>query len=506
MKYLKKLAVFLIAIMIAFTSAAAISLVDENGTITVEAASKEVKLSTKSKTIAKGTSFNLSVKNAGSKKVKWSTTKKSVASIKKVSKTKYKITAKKKGTATIKVKVGSKTYKCKVTVTNPKISTTSKSVTVGNSFNLSVSGGKGTVKWSTSDKSVASIKKVSNTKYKVSAKKKGTATIKAKINGKILKCKVIVKAKGSNSSSNSNSSSSTSGSSTSGSSSSGSSSSGSSSSGSSSSGSSNTSSDGYSYELYLVSAENIYDEGYTSCFYLKTDNPDIRIAFLDGTGIAALTARGCKDVEGMEDYVDLVKVDGGYFFRQVFNTSGKIATDLKIILNGASLYAQTTVKTYTLNVLSTEDARNDWIDGLIKDYTNSSMTPIEKMDSICSYLKSSEAGFKYPANFEGDSTALNLTTEYGPPFITHVWDSATSPKYLAYIAERIGGFEDVHNCYSDYTRGTTEWENYHSKCRVTYNNVDYYYSVCPATSTGTITTDDIKYIDFTSTKDMTKIG
>ncbi len=266
MKHFTRITSLLLAVVLAFSCAGVISIADEDYTITAEAASK-IKLSSTKKTIGYKQSFNLSIKNTGSKKVKWSTSNKkiakitkvsktkykvtgvkpgtatikakvsgktykckvtvskichttktlakgtshtlaltgvsgtvkwstsdkSVATIKKVSNKKYKVTAKKKGTATIKAKVGGKTYKCKVTVTNPKLSKTSKSVEVGDSFNLSVSGNKGTVSWSTSNKSVASIKKVSNTKYKVTAKKKGTATIKAKVDGKTLSCKVTSK-------------------------------------------------------------------------------------------------------------------------------------------------------------------------------------------------------------------------------------------------------------------------------------------------------------------------
>ncbi len=103
------------------------------------------------------------------------------------------MTAKKKGTATIKAKVGGKTYKCKVTVTNPKISETSLSITIGEGVYLKVSGGQGTVTWSATDNSVVHINKVSNTKYYVIGRQKGTSTIKAKVDGKTLKCKVKVK-------------------------------------------------------------------------------------------------------------------------------------------------------------------------------------------------------------------------------------------------------------------------------------------------------------------------
>lgn len=77
---------------------------------TVEAAS--AKLSATKKTVLAGQSFKLTVKNKGKNKVKWSSSKSSIASVN----SKGTVTAKKSGKATIKAKVGKKTLKCTVTV------------------------------------------------------------------------------------------------------------------------------------------------------------------------------------------------------------------------------------------------------------------------------------------------------------------------------------------------------------------------------------------------------
>lgn len=71
-----------------------------------------------------------------------------------------------------------------------KLSATKKTLTVGKSFTLSVKGTKKKVTWSSSKKSVASV----SAKGKVTAKKAGTATITAKVEGKSYTCKVTVKA------------------------------------------------------------------------------------------------------------------------------------------------------------------------------------------------------------------------------------------------------------------------------------------------------------------------
>lgn len=74
--------------------------------------------------------------------------------------------------------------------TKIKLNTTKKTINVGDTFKLKVSGTKKTVKWSTSNKKVATI----SSKGKVTGKGKGSCTITAQVAGKKLNCKVTVKA------------------------------------------------------------------------------------------------------------------------------------------------------------------------------------------------------------------------------------------------------------------------------------------------------------------------
>lgn len=191
MKGFKKLAVCGMAIMLGLGSPVGNSVMNDLGyAVTAEAAGK-VALSSRKTSVAVGGSKTISLKNANGK-VKWSVAKKSVASIK-ANGASVKVKGKKAGTTTITAKVGKKSYKCKLTVKNaPKISKSSISLIKGNSYDLTVTGTASAPKWSTSNKKVATIKKVSARKYRVTAKSSGTATIKAKVNGKTLKCKVSV--------------------------------------------------------------------------------------------------------------------------------------------------------------------------------------------------------------------------------------------------------------------------------------------------------------------------
>ena len=142
------------------------------------------KISAKSKTLAAGKSFALKVKGAKGK-IKWSSTNRKVATVT----SKGKVTARKMGTAKIRAKVGTRTYTCKVKV-NPRISASRKTVAAGKSFALKLAGASGKVKWSSTNKKVATV----SSKGKVTAKKAGTATVTAKIGGKkVATCKVTVR-------------------------------------------------------------------------------------------------------------------------------------------------------------------------------------------------------------------------------------------------------------------------------------------------------------------------
>lgn len=154
-------------------------------TTNVEAASK-VKMNKSKTTIYVGASEALKVTGT-SKAVKWYTSNKKVATVS----SKGKVVAKKKGTVTITAKVSGKKYKCKVTVKNPYINTSSKEMYVGDTYSLKLTG--------TSIKSVKSSNKniaTVNKKGTVTAKKSGTVTISLiGKNKKTYKCKITVQDK-----------------------------------------------------------------------------------------------------------------------------------------------------------------------------------------------------------------------------------------------------------------------------------------------------------------------
>lgn len=156
--------------------------------VTVETPS----ISKKSISITKGKKYTLKL-NGTRQKVSWWSNKKSVSTVT----SKGVISAKATGNAIISAKVGGKIYKCNVTVKNPPISLSEKEKTiyVNQSFDLTIRNTKSKVSWSTSNKNVASIKKISAYKYRITGKKSGSAKITAKIGGKKYTCNVNVKNK-----------------------------------------------------------------------------------------------------------------------------------------------------------------------------------------------------------------------------------------------------------------------------------------------------------------------
>ena len=160
-------------------------------TVPVSAASP--KLNKTKVTILKGKTYQLKVK--GSKKVKWSSNKKSVAAVS----SKGKVKAKKVGKATIYAKTKNKTYKCKVTVVQPvtkiKLNATNLSLTKGEAYTLkaTVSPKKAKnkkVSWESSNANVVIVKNGTLTTVG-----EGTATITASAmdgSGEKASCNVTV--------------------------------------------------------------------------------------------------------------------------------------------------------------------------------------------------------------------------------------------------------------------------------------------------------------------------
>lgn len=121
-------------------------------------------------------------------KATWSSGNKKVAKVD----SKGKVTGIKAGKATIKAKIGNKTYQCKVTVKNPYLKKKSLNIDEGSTAQISLKGA--TIKSAkSSDKKIAKVSK----KGKVTAVKEGKCTVTVTdTNKKTYKCKITVSGTG----------------------------------------------------------------------------------------------------------------------------------------------------------------------------------------------------------------------------------------------------------------------------------------------------------------------
>ena len=178
----KRFTTIVLALVLALSPFSVFSVI--NPVQTVEAAT--VKLNKARRTMEVGQIYKLTVKGPHGA-VKWKSSKSSVAAVDNSG----VVRAKKKGTANIYAQVGKKKLKCRITVKNPAPSINKKSLTLyrGGTFRLAVKYPTSKVKWSSSNKKVATV----NSKGTVVAKKNGKTTITAQMRGRKLKCSVVVK-------------------------------------------------------------------------------------------------------------------------------------------------------------------------------------------------------------------------------------------------------------------------------------------------------------------------
>ena len=145
-----------------------------------------IKIVPKNVTLIKGQRKKLKVTGT-KKKGTWSISNRKIAEVKKDG----TLVAKSGGSANITANVGGKKYKGSVRVEVPKLSAKSKTLKVGQTYNLKLEKTKQKVTWSSSRNSVATVTK----KGKVEGKKTGSATITAKVPGKKFTCTIKVIAK-----------------------------------------------------------------------------------------------------------------------------------------------------------------------------------------------------------------------------------------------------------------------------------------------------------------------
>lgn len=162
----------------------------------VEAASR--KLSSTKVSVMTGEKSKITLKGVSSKKkksVKWkSNSKNLVVSYSKKDTRSATFYARKAGTYKVVATYGKKTYVAVVKASKKGMNVTSRTLNKGQKYTLKLKGVKGKAKWSSSKKSVVTVKAAKNGKSAViTAKKPGSATITATVGEKKIVCVVKVK-------------------------------------------------------------------------------------------------------------------------------------------------------------------------------------------------------------------------------------------------------------------------------------------------------------------------
>ena len=157
---------------------------------TTKPAVKTPSLTFTKKSAQAGATFTLSVKNKGTNKVTFSTSNAKIAKVN----SNGVITTLQRGAVTIKVKVGTKTLSCKVTVTNSPVIKDGKkylsskyyTVKKGKTISFKIYRKASAINnvYKTSNKKIAKItSKANTTKLVIKGLKKGKATLTVKVNG-----------------------------------------------------------------------------------------------------------------------------------------------------------------------------------------------------------------------------------------------------------------------------------------------------------------------------------
>lgn len=171
------------SIFIALVLVITLGMSTQMSTYNAQAAGK-VKLSKTKAVVHVGNNTTLKLKGAKASRVKWSSSNTRVAKVSK----KGVVTALKKGKTVITAKYNKKVYKCTITVMSAKISKKKLVLQATYGYDLTVLNTKGKVKWTSSNKSIATVDKNGHIK----AKKSGRVKIIAKVQGEKYACSLKV--------------------------------------------------------------------------------------------------------------------------------------------------------------------------------------------------------------------------------------------------------------------------------------------------------------------------
>ena len=275
----------------------------------------------------------------------------------------------------------------------------------------------------------------------------------------------------------------------------------------------------YTYEVYYLDDRgDTWYSGSKRVIYLKTEYPTgnyIKLRPVDDevsitSYITLSSGSGPYDdvefVDGNSSYGGFYEVEGGWLMSLSIDSEDEslYGQDLDIEIkeyNEDTYSSESTGYGFTVHLLNYDDVEAEWIEDLIDTYTTDDMDSFEKMEAICDFLYS---WFRYYYNEPDDGDYLYLASDpYDPNIISGMTNSYNSTYLMVDIAEAIGGFDDIHNCYGDYDVGTSGWYKTHYYVECTIGDETEKYTICPLASTNYLSRDDIEMIDLSDTASLT---
>ena len=286
----------------------------------------------------------------------------------------------------------------------------------------------------------------------------------------------------------------------------------------------------YDYEVFYLDGldDTWYQGGFAGgsqrTIYIKTNNPSsdfvlgtecdkdlvytgistssIKPFYYNGSTILGLTYVWSGYFSDIADQgvangeVPMLKVPDGYVMQVGIKDELPLGNhDLYVYEKASHPVALNAVRVGSITIADGAAAEERWADELLAECTTPEMTPPQKMAAISNHLLRTYRYWTMTNQSEFDGTyAFFAAVPNAPFYVTHRWNSFISPMALEYLANRIGGFESVHNCYWVYPEGSPEWEVSHALVECVYQGEDYFYMACPP-----IHPEEPPKIDFSNT-------
>lgn len=237
----------------------------------------------------------------------------------------------------------------------------------------------------------------------------------------------------------------------------------------------------YTYELKIMNRKNLYNHA-TIAVYIKTDNPDPSAFYADcGTaeevkhedknGVCYMTEDEFQEIISPKAYADVHYTDGnnavngGYLCMYEWDTPGKKNFTIREKVGTAWVDAAK----MEIELKNKEQAELEWIQAVMAEMTDETMTNKEKLDSLTQYILDN---FKYDRNNEqGPISLLKDEGVYWERKYIDCWDAT---HIMSLFAEQLGLK----------SRATYAGYGVHYYATVTIEGKDYDFDACPMSETG----------------------